>query len=218
MLWYTLTLTLTLLGYQRGWAVASPLFRRLTTEPDSTKPWFETWGWHILSVPSPLGMGYVLREVRGWLMLLPFPQSWQHLLCGWQGKGQQLELNSYKPTGPTAFHTNWEEGHRKNVVWRQNANMCNVHFQLLHRGFPKCCEAHFSAYSTLFPLSSCCSSWCQAATKDSKLYIFPLGKKVVTRCFPVPKQNQTNPFPESLSWKHVFLWLRLETISESNSI
>lgn len=74
-----------------------------------------------------------------------------------------------------------------------------------------CREAHVSAYTPL-PSSFFLLIRCQAATKDSKgLSIFPYGrgwllsshmeeggyylptwKRVVTGCFPVRKQNQTN--------------------------
>lgn len=51
---------LTLMEYQRVWAVARPCVGRITTEPVNTKPGFKTWGCCVLGAPSYWEMGYIL--------------------------------------------------------------------------------------------------------------------------------------------------------------
>lgn len=116
-----------------------------------------------LSTPSYWETVYTSRDKE--IALLSHPRSWQWLLCGTEGTTEEAEqLWAHGRHSPSTLTVGKDTGTIQFGGKMPRCAMCS--FLLLHRGFPKYCEAPVSAHGTLLSLSSSCSSRCQAATKD----------------------------------------------------
>lgn len=176
----------TFMEYQRGGYELRPcpcsgriITEQLTPSPES-RP-----GADASKVHPPTGRWAPHWRIKSWLTLRPLSQSWQHLPCcrerDTDGTKQPWAHGRHSPSTLTG----------KMHFGGKMLRCAMPRFQPPHWS-SMCCEAHFSAYSTRFPLSSSCSSWCQAATKDSKGVYLPIMEEGGYRMFPVLKQNQAN--------------------------
>lgn len=155
----------TLPEYQRVWAMAPSLVQ--TEEHRAGQCHTLTQDLQPPSAQLPAGglsiWGY--RGMRSWRTLLPWCQSSHGLLRG-RGRVNRRSWTTASPWAPQSFNTNCGKGHRTIQFGGKMPRCATCSFLLLHRGFPKYYEAPGWAHGTLLPLSSSCSSWCQAAIKN----------------------------------------------------